>query len=194
MATRFQFRSLLQVGILSIAAALVSACGGGYDDDDSIHVSGTVHSVVTDAVQASRDYIVLDADNIAADPVASGKSDSNGSYEFNLKGILRIVIVFPPVSTPTSDPRSSGLLSLTEGYTTKPLNDVTDLACQAGVTAITQGAVESEDMDAVRIANLELAAAQVISEDDPDFTNTDEMSAAVQRVRDLTDDGDHPPA
>lgn len=194
MATRTLFQSLLKVGILS-TAVLFSACGGGgYNDDGSIHVTGNVKSVITGAVQAARDFVVKDVDNISGPAVASGKSDSNGNYEFNLKGILRIVIIFPPVTTPTSDPRSSGLLSLTEGYSNKALNAVTDLACQAGVTAITQGTVDSEDMDATRIANLEAGAALVIAEDDPDFTNADQMNAAVQRVRDLTDDGDHPPA
>ena len=192
MASRIGLYSVLKVSMLCVA--LLTGCS---DDDDTIGVSGVVRSVVNDAVQANRDFVVKDADNALAD-VASGKSDSNGNFSFSLgKGTLHIVIIFPPV-TASAEPRSSGLLFVGDD-TAKTLDAVTDLACQAGVTALTAGDLTADDLDSTRIANLEAGAEDVLAQheadgDPVDFSDPDSVAAAAQEVRDLTNDGDNPPA
>jgi hypothetical protein len=194
MATRNWLGSIPRICMLS-AALLVGCSGDDYDDGPQGKVvTGNVKSVITDAVQAARPFTVKNLADFSGPAVASGTSDSNGNYSFTVNGPLYLVILFAAQTAPTSDPGISGLSSVAEGNDNKPLDDVTSLACAAGVTAVSEGTVQPSEMNRLRISYLEDAAEQVIAEDDPDFTNSAEFNAAVERVRDLTDDGDHPPA
>lgn len=178
-----------------IAAALaLSACGSDNDDNDVKRVVGTALSVLTEAAQADRPFVVND---LALPPeteqVFAGVSSENGAFEFELKGTRIVYVVFPPVES-TAEPRTSGLVFLDEGQTVKTLRDLTDVACVAGVTAVRSGALAANLLTAERIANLEAAAQQVIASDGVDFNDAASVGAAAAKVRELTGDGEFPPA
>ncbi|MFA5939641.1 MAG: hypothetical protein WC809_09840 [Sinimarinibacterium sp.] len=172
----------------------VSGCGGDGGGVNVKGVTGSVLSVLDGSAQASRPFIVNDLSQPPESAqVSSGTSDSNGQYTFELKGIKgTIYVVFPP-NDATGEPRSSGLVYLGERENEKTLQNFTDVACVAGVTAVLSGDLPVEQLTAERIANLEAAAQQVIAEDGVDFTNADSVNAAAARVRELTNDGANPP-
>ena len=175
------------------ASALLSGCS---DDDDGVdvkNVSGVVLSVLNDSLQADRDFVVFDLNQPAdAAPVVTGTSDANGEFSFSLKGTSIIFVAFTPVEA-TGEPRSSGLYFLDAKNSDKQLEDFTDVACVAGVTAVRSGDLPAAQLTAERIANLEAGAQQVIEQDGVDFTNADSVNAAAAKVREITDDGAHPP-
>ena len=192
MNTNWKIRTLRAASLAAAALLSLAACN---DSNNDVHkVFGTALSVVNGAVQAQRDFVVFDlAQPANAAPVATGKSDSNGKFEFSLKGILHVYIVFPPTSNP-SDPRTSGLATLAGGDAVKTLKDETDIACVAGVTAVYSGGLDPALLDATRIANLEAAARIVIDQGGVDFSSSDSVNAAAAQVRTMTNDGAHPPS
>lgn len=174
------------------AAALLSGCSDGDDGVDVKNVDGVVLSVLNDALQANRDFAVFDLTLPAdAEPVVTGTSDSNGAFSFSIKGTA-IFVAFAPIDA-TGEPRSSGLLFLGAKNNQKQLEDFTDVACVAGVTAVRSGDLPAAQLTAERIGNLEAGAQQVIAQDGVDFTNADSVNAAAAKVREITEDGAHPP-
>ena len=190
MSTRVRLHSVLKVSML--AAALLAGCSD--DNESGKLVSGNVKNVITDAAVASQSFSVKDLEHFSDDPIASGTSDANGNYSFRVDGPQYLVVLFAGQNSP------SGLVSVAEGDDdSKDLDDVTTLACAAGVDATvghprTPNPVTPAQMNRARIANREAGAAADIAANHPDFTNTDSFNAAVARVRASTDDGDHPPS
>lgn len=184
---------LLRHATIAATMLLIAGCGGGggdNDSDDVQQVSGIARSVLTDAPQPARSFVVLDLEQPAdAAPVANGVTDVNGRFVAELASKFNFIVF----GAAGGEPRSSGLVALDDRNVTKDLDDVTDIACQAGVTAIRAGGLDPRLMDEERIDNLEAGAAQVLSTGVVDFTNADSVTAAADQVRALTDDGARPP-
>ncbi|MEW6166082.1 MAG: hypothetical protein AB1651_00035 [Pseudomonadota bacterium] len=195
MRTNWVWSRRLALALALCTAAVLSGCDDDDDDgvDDIKNVTGVVLSVLNGGVQANREFAVFDlAQPADAAPVASGTSDSNGEFSFSLKGIDIVFVAFPPVEA-TAEPRSSGLVFLDAKNNQKQLEDFTDVACVAGVSAVRDGSIAAAQLDDARIANLEAGAQQVIEQDGVDFTNADSVNAAVAKVREITNDGANPP-
>jgi hypothetical protein len=119
--------------------------------------------------------------------IGTGLTDENGRY-------FATVPVTPAVSvTVLGEVRIAGLIDSRHGSVEKSFDGVTAIACQAGTAAVDDGSIDAVDLDQQRIANLEEAAAVVIQESPIDYTNADgSRAAAAKRVRELTNDGEHP--
>lgn len=184
---------------IALFATMLAACGGGDGEGENgrnglSRVTGVAQSVLNGAPQAARDFQILDLEAPAdSEPVATGVTDSNGAFDVLLRRVGLTYIVFPP-SDSVGEPRTSGLISLDNQQTQKTLNDFTDVACVAGVTAVLSGDLDPALLTQERIDNLESAAAFVIQRDNVDFTDDDSVNAAAQEVRDITNDGANPHA
>jgi len=124
----------------------------------------------------------------ASDPVAIAATDDKGAYAVNIPLTpSAAVLVLGAV-------RVSGLVDTRNGSVAKNFDGVTDVACQAGVTAVTEGALNASDLTKERIRILERTAQVVVAESHIDFTDADgSRTAAAARVRALSNDGDHLP-
>ncbi len=141
---------------------------------------------------ANSPFQVLDFQKAAnRQVVADGVTGADGSYDVVItqSKIVAVIVsgavrVSGLISADASDEEKAGLLG-------KDFDGVTDVACEAGVTAILDGAVSPDAFDDERIANLEAGAAAI----DGTFDHADPaaVSAAALQVRALTDNGDHLP-
>ena len=187
-------KTLMMALFAMMSVALQSACsdgssGGGVE----LKVSGTALSVLDGSPQPNRSFVVLDLSKAGDEnKIAEGISDANGGFAIKILGDARnLIVAFGAIE---NEPRTSGLVSLLESSTvTKTLDNATDIACQAGAQALADG-LAAADLNAVRISNLELAAAQVLASQSVDFTDADSVQAAVDQVRSSTMDGAEPPA
>jgi len=138
---------------------------------------------------ANEEVNVLDLSRgPSADPVAIAATDSNGNYLVSIPSTSAVAVIV------LGDVRVSGLIDTRNGSVGKSFNGITDVACQAGVTAIGEGTINAADLTAERIQVLEQTAAIVITQINVDYTDADgSLTAAANRVRVLSDDGDHLP-
>lgn len=191
--------------ILSLTVFLSLGCGGhggGSTGDATIELVGNAffpgQVFASKTAVANSPFIVVDFVKAAdKQTVASGVTDSAGAYDVVItqSKVIAVIVSGQPSSSTTV--RVSGLISADpsdiekSGLIGKDFDGITDVACEAGVTAIVQGAVLGQDFSSERIANLEAAAALV----EPDVNHFDPASvtAGAARVRALTDDGAHPP-
>jgi hypothetical protein len=129
----------------------------------------------------NAEFAVLDFEKPADDRVvATGTTDANGNYEIDIEPTSVAAVII------SSSVRVSGLLNPVNNVS-KDFNGTTDVACEAGVSAIVDGSVTPEQMTAQRIKNLEDAAALI--SDEVDFTDPLDVSAAAAVVRAATNDG-----
>ena len=141
------------------------------------------------APAANKEVRVLDLTRGAnGDPVAISATDSTGAYAVSIPITPSAAVIV------LGDVRVSGLVDTRKGSVTKSFDGVTDIACQSGVTAIGDGSINASDLTEQRIAILEQTAAIVKTQINVDYTDSDKsLTAAANRVRELSDDGDHLP-
>jgi hypothetical protein len=181
-------------GVLGAALAvglLVAGCGGnGSGSSNRVTVTGTANFPEANGGEEVADspFIIIDPDH-QDDPLSEAITTPDGRYY----GIVRKSTSIAVVITGTvgnDDIRVSGLIATSSNSTDKNLNGQTDIACEAGVSAVADGAISGDDLDAQRIAILEEAAAQFV--DDTDFTDPASVTAAALQVRAATNNGEHP--
>lgn len=181
-------------GVLGAALAvglLVAGCGGnGSGSSARVTVAGTANfpEANSGAAVAGAPFVIIDPDH-ADDPLSSAVSTGDGRYY----GIVRKGTSVAVILTGTvagDDIRVSGLIPTDSNNVDKNLNGQTDIACEAGVSAVIDGAISGDDLDAQRIAILEDAAAQFV--DETDFTDPASVTAAALQVRAVTNNGAHP--
>jgi hypothetical protein len=182
------------VRVLGAALALgfiVGGCGsGGAGSSNRVTVSGDANFPVANGGQAVADtpFTIIDPDR-PNDPLSSDVSTGTGRFF----GIIRKTVSVAVILTGTVQGESiriSGLLTAESNNTTKHLDGQTDIGCDAGVSAVADGAITGDDLDAERIQNLEDAAARFVAT--TDFTDPASVNASVLQVRALTDNGAHP--
>jgi len=119
--------------------------------------------------------------------VFTGLTDGNGQYTalVTVQSSIAVIVTGGPF-------RVSGLMNPAQQGGGKDFNGVTDIACQAGVTAVNTKAIGGAQLTAGRIQNLELAAAQLSQT--VDFFSAASVTQAANLVRQLTNDGANPPA
>lgn len=188
-----------RLAVAFATSLLLAACGGNDAEDVNARtLIGTALSVLDGSPQPNRAFTVIDLAQPSGSPaatVANGTSSSTGQFSFDVKSGLHIIVVFPPSG---NQPRTSGLFSVDETGNGKALQNFTDIACQAGATAVGAGAITAAQLDQARINNLEAGAQTVLSEHNAanapvDFTDAQSVSDAANEVRTRTDDGAHGP-
>ncbi len=179
---------------LFVGAVVCAGCSG----DDVFFVDLTGRAVFppefSGGLGATRGvsdspFVVLDLARIAPDNVvSSGTTDAEGNYA------TTIPVTFSAAVVILGEIRVSGLLDTREGSVSKNFDGITDVACQAGVTAINDGSITAFELDDGRIANLEAGAAVVLQQMTVDFTDADgSRTAAANKVREITLDGAQSP-
>ncbi len=194
----------MRSSFLVVPAALVffsvmlGGCGdhGGVGRDELVTVSGvaTLPASVAGSKQyaANSIYQVLDLARAPAQQlIAQGVTDSSGGYSVEMPPTKLVAVVV------TDLVRVSGLISADPSAQRdnflfqKGFDGATDVACEAGVTAVVEGAVEATAFSSERIANLEAAAALIV--DQVNFLDPASVTAAAAQVRQMTSDGANPP-
>lgn len=123
----------------------------------------------------------------AGEITAVSSTDDDGNYFVTIPPtVSAAVIVFGEV-------RVSGLVDVRFGSKTKSFDGITDVACEAGVTAVVEGAITSVELDEERINNFEAGARAYLAANSLNFADPAAVTAAAQAVRVLTDDGAHGP-
>ncbi len=179
---------------LFLTLLLFAGCDGSSGGNDSILLEGT--ALLPPGIgesEAAREapFEVWDLRKPQAQRViAEGITDGEGRYSVRISRALAVaVVVF-------ADVRVSGLIDTSEetapdsALFSKTFEMKTDLACEAGVTALDEEALDVRALNALRIANLEKAAEIVLAEGGVDFTNPASVSAAALRVREISGDGE----
>lgn len=181
-----------RAGVALIALLGLVACSDGNNGESpKALVQGVVLSVQDGSPQPNREFQVIDLSTDEGNPKLTGVSDENGAFEFDAGNIKELIVLFAAQS---SEPRSSGLVNVDDDVVMKELKDVTDIACQAGASAVGDGSIEAAAVTRERIENLEAAAAQVLAEGNVDFSDSDSVTAAANEVRSRTNDGANPPS
>lgn len=185
----------IQAGVVFAVLVAVVGCSGSGTTPSG---SGTIvllgkavfpPQVGGGAVQ-NAPFIVLDLDNNRT--AFSGSTDAGGTYSSAAAVSNAVAVIVSGTTAAGKSVRVSGLLNPAQQGRQKDFNGTTDIACQAGVTAIGAGAIRGADLGATRIQNLELAAAQVVGQ--VDFLDKASIAQAANQVRQLTNDGAKPPA
>lgn len=191
--------ALLGLSVL-LSAGVFAGCGdhGGNEDDGIVFLSGNAffppEVVAQKTPVAFSPFSIVDLQRSAANQVVfTGTTDEQGGFAVQLVQSKAVAVI---VSGPV---RVSGLVSVDpfefdkETETSKEFNGTTDVACEAGVTAVQQQAITAEDLTVERIQNLELGAQRVLQTTAVNYFDPTSVTAAAAQVRALTDDGDHPP-
>ena len=118
-----------------------------------------------------------------------GRTDADGNYsvEIEAQSVAAIIIDGQTDSGPV---RISGLVNPDRSSISKVLNPGTDIACEAGISAINDGTITPDMLDESRVANLEDAAEDFLDANpNINFYDPAAVSAAAQAVRSATDNG-----
>lgn len=180
----------LLAGLLVLVAGVGCGGGGGGGSDDPVQLTGKAtypDGLASDSGPADTARVqVLDLERNTADVIAEGETDAEGNYTVVVPPTKAVAVVV------AGTVRVSGLINAESGAS-KDFDGITDVACEAGVSAVVEGAINGADLSAERIANLEAAAALVVAEGGVNYDDPASVSAAAARVRMLTNDGLNPP-
>lgn len=173
--------------VLGIA---LGGCGGGTSEPGGAVVSGqaTFPPQAGGGPVAQAPVVVLDLQT--GRQIPQGVTDAQGNYRA-LVGDPRTVAVIVQGVISGRNVRVSGLVDV-RVQALKNFDGTTDVACEAGVTAVLSGALPAGLLTAERIRNLELAAARIVGT--VNFLDPAAVTAAAALVRQLTNDGARPPA
>ncbi len=188
---------LLSLGLVT-CLGLLAGCGdhGGNTGDNLITIVGRAslppQVSAAKAFAANAPFQVIDLQRSPAKQVVfTGVTDDTGAFGVTLTQSRSLVVIV------SGAVRVAGLVSgdakeiEKEVLFSKDFDGVTDVACEAGTNAIADGSLSPDDIMQERIANLEAAAALVAPT--VNYFEPASVTAGGQRVRDLTDNGDHPP-
>lgn len=181
------------IGVWCAALALagfVAGCGSdGKGGTNRVSVDGEARFPEANggALVADAPFTIIDPDR-PNDPFDSNVSTSDGRYYGIVRKTVSVAVILNGV-VGSDRIRVSGLIPAATNNS-RSLNGLTDIACEAGVSAVSDGAITGNELDATRIANLEDAAARFVAT--TDFTDPASVTSAALQVRALTDNGEHP--
>lgn len=175
--------------VLLAGSFLFAQCGDDDGDDGSANLTGTATrpDSVGGGPAANAPFIVVDLARPAeTQQVAAGTTDGAGNFAASVGKTPSVAVIITATASSGEAVRVSGILRA-RSSAIKSLNGQTDIACEAGVTAVQDGTLTAEQLDATRIANLENAAARFVGT--TDFKSPASVSAAAAQVRVLTQNG-----
>lgn len=180
--------------VLGAALALgivIGGCGGGgAGSSNRVTISGDANYPVANGGGAvsNAPFVIIDPDR-PNEPLASDVSTAVGHFFGIIRKTVSVAVALNG-SVQGQKIRVSGLFDAESNNTTKRLDGQTDIACEAGLSAVADGSITGNDLDSERIQNLEGAAARFVPT--TDFTDPASVIASALQVRALTDDGAHP--
>ena len=189
-------RGVRVLGAALALAVVVGGCGNdGSGSSNKVTIGGNANFPVANGGQAVTDspFIIIDPDRPNDPLVSDVTTDTDDPVPGRFFGIIRktvsvAVIITGVVNGETI--RVSGLIPASSNNEGKQLDGQTDIACEAGVSAVIDGSIAGEDLGPNRIANLEEAAQRFVAT--TDFTDPASVTAAANQVRALTNDGANP--
>ncbi len=119
-----------------------------------------------------------------------GRTDANGNYSVEIPAQRVAAIIVTGDNDQGQAVRVSGLVTPDQENVSKVLNSQTDIACEAGLSALNDGTIAPGDFSQDRINRLETAAGEFIAAN-PDLNVLDPaaVSAAASMVRTMTNVG-----
>jgi hypothetical protein len=170
-------------GSLVVLCLLVTlGCGGGSGSQSTLRGTATFPELVGGGPVANSRFVVLDLNQPGAPVVAQGTSDAFGNWSVPEARGLTLAVVFQ-ASDNAQRVRVSGLSRPSETGFQKPLDGQTDIAGEAGLSAVQQGIITGLQLDKNLILRFEAMTER--------FTNTTNyrdpaaVSAAATEVRRL---------
>ncbi len=171
-------------GSLVVFCLLVTlGCGGGGSGSQStLRGTATFPELVGGGPVANSRFVVLDLNQPGVPVVAQGMSDAFGNWSVpDAKG-LTLAVVFQ-ASDNAQRVRVSGLSRPSETGSEKPLTGQTDIACEAGISAVTQGIITGSQVTGNLILRLETLTERFMNT--TNFRDPAAVSAAAAEVRRL---------
>jgi hypothetical protein len=129
---------------------------------------------------ANSRFVVLDLNRPNGQVVAEGASDGGGSWAVPEANGLNIAVIFLGTDN-TQRVRVSGLTRPDQTGFSKTLVEQTDIACEAAVSAVTQGLIPGSRVDGDLIAQLEQAALARVAL--TNFLNPASVTAQALQLR-----------
>jgi hypothetical protein len=192
----FMRRQLCKAIILALALTSAFGCSGGGDDDDDTTIRAMGQAFLPPQIAGGQPRVpaanapvqVLDVTRAADQQVvATSTTNSDGAFDVEVTRTELLAIITQ------GEVRVAGLISPNSSTRAleivKNFTDFTDIACEAGLTAVGNGSVRAADFDTTRIAILEEAAVQVLKEGTVNFRDPATVTAAALRVLALTNNG-----
>lgn len=182
------------VRVLGAALALGVVLGGcgndGRGSSNRVNVAGNANFPIENGGQAvaSAPFVIIDPDR-PNDPLSSDVSTVDGRFFGIVRKTVSVAVILTGIVNGETI-RVSGLLPAESNNIDKQLDGQTDIACEAGVSAVIDGAIRGDDLGPNRIANLEAAAQRFVAT--TDFTDPASVTAAALQVRALTNNGANP--
>ncbi|RLB45968.1 MAG: hypothetical protein DRH23_13440 [Deltaproteobacteria bacterium] len=195
--------SFLSVTALAVALAMSMAAGCSTSSGTA---GGPVSRLIGRALAPEPDsdetsplanqVVVLltydDQGNIVSAEV--GTTDANGQFIVDAEAQAVVAVVVGSLND-EANTEISGLFNPDEPVIEKDLDEATSIACAAGLTAIGDGSITEEQLNAERVQNLEAASVEyILANPDFDYYSETDRTSAVEAVRVATDDGAHPAA
>lgn len=191
------------LSVTALAAALVVFTAPGCSTSNSggggpiSRLFGQVLAPENDETVPLADQVVVlltydDEGNIVSAEV--GTTDADGRFVVDVEAQAVVALVIGG-TTDEGDTEISGLFNPDEPAIEKDLDAATSIACAAGLTAIGDGSITEEQLNAERVQNLETASVDyIVANQNFDYYSETDRTAAVEAVRAETNDGAQPAA
>ena len=150
-------RSAIAGSLVGLCLFVTVGCGGSSTQSNTLRGTATFPELVGGGPVANSRFVVLDLNQSGAPVVAQGVSDAFGNWAVPEATGLSIAVVFQ-ASDDSQRVRVSGLSTPRETGSEKSLTGQTDIACEAGVSAVLQGFIAGSQVDKNLILRLEAAA------------------------------------
>jgi hypothetical protein len=159
---------------------LAAVSCGKSNGPDTLNGTATFPEQVGGGPVGNTPYSVLDLNQKGAPLVAQGASSSDGSWFVPGAKGASLAVIFEGQS-PQGRVRVSGLTRPDETGFEKNLTGQTDIACEAGLTAVLQGIIFAPQLTGTVIAQLEETAGSFVGT--TNFLSPASVSASAAQVR-----------
>jgi hypothetical protein len=174
-------RSATAGSLVVLCLFVTLGCGGGSStQSNTLRGTATFPELLGGGPVANSRFVVLDLNQSGVPVIAQGMSDAFGNWAVQEARGLTLAVVFQ-ASDNHQRVRVSGLSKPSETGSEKPLTGQTDIACEAGISAVLQGLVAGSQVDKNLILRLEAAAE--LSMNDTNFRDSAAVTAAALEVR-----------
>jgi hypothetical protein len=133
---------------------MMGCSGGSSSQSSALRGTATFPELVGGGPVANARFVVLDLAQPGAPIIAQGRSDAFGNWVVPEAGGLLVAVVFQ-ASDNSQRVRVSGLSRPSETGSEKPLTGQTDIACEAGLSAVLEGIVTPNQVNKNLILQLE---------------------------------------
>jgi hypothetical protein len=169
--------------LLALCVLVAVGCSGGSGSGSrTLRGTATFPELVGGGPVARSRFIVLDLRQPGAPMIAEGRSDDAGNWAVPNAEDLAVAVIFQRADN-AKGVRVSGLAEPGETGLEKSLDGQTDIACEAGVTAVLQGLITGFDVNKNLILRLEAMTERFVTT--TDYRNPQAVSDAALQVRRL---------